>query len=93
MVLFKVKKNSIKIDEVEVIKQTESSIWVNNWKGEPRRQLKSTNYADYFDTWEFAKNHIVNREKRKLEWAKESLKRAEDDYRKSLELSLSGSEV
>jgi len=93
MVLFKVNKNSIKIDEVEVIKQTESSIWVKNWKGEPRRELKSTTYTDYFDTWEFAKNHIVNREKRKLEWAKESLKRAEDDYRKSLELSLSGSEV
>jgi len=94
MTVFKVNKNSIEITEIEIVKKSDSCIWLKGRNGgEPRRELKSTNYSKHFDTWEHAKNHIVYREERKLHLAKEALTRAESDVRKAHELSLGAVEV
>ena len=87
MKMYKTSKNSLLITEIEVIRHTDSYIWVNDWNNKPRRELRFSNYNEFFESWEYAKRHIVNREQRKFVWAKEALIRAEEDYNKALKLT------
>ena len=44
------------IEEVEVIKVTEKSVYLSNG-----RSLRHTNYCSYWDTLEEAKNHLIRK--------------------------------
>jgi hypothetical protein len=46
-----------KIEEVEVERESKSSVWING-----RRNAKRSDYHNYFDTWLDAKQAIVNRQ-------------------------------
>lgn len=66
------------ITEVDVIRKTDRSVWIMRGKRERR---ESDTY--YFDTWELAKQAIIEREtkdlqnaERQLEYAKKELAQA-----------------
>ena len=57
-----------KIEEVEVDRETESSVWVNG-----NRLQKSTEYHTYHDTWDAAHSYLLERAKNKVEYARRQL--------------------
>lgn len=73
MKLYKVNKWDIKIEEIEVSRISGSSLWAIDRNGKERREAMSTNYADHFETWEGAKNHLIAREQRGIDSTKDKL--------------------
>jgi hypothetical protein len=63
------------ISEVEVERETESSVWINGSKS-----LKRSSYESYFDTYEDAFNHIAVILKAGIEKAESRLKYAKEKY-------------
>ena len=57
-----------KIEEVEVLRETESSVWV---KG--RRLQKVTEWNVYHDTWDEAHSYLLEKAKGKVEYARRQL--------------------
>ncbi len=77
---YKTSKWDETIEEVEIVKESESCIWVNTERfGKPRldRHLKDSAYCIYHDTWEKAYNYLLGRSKDKILAAKNRLKMAE----------------
>lgn len=59
------------IDEVEVERETESSVWING-----RRHAKQTSCACYFDTWDEALDYKLSKSQDEVERARSALERA-----------------
>ena len=57
-----------KITEVEVERETESSVWVNG-----SRLQKVTGYHIYHDTWDVAHTYLLEKAKQKVEYARRQL--------------------
>ena len=70
------------IKEVEVTRKSDSSIWYM-YGGHERRE--SSTY--YFDTWEQAKQAIVDRETNDLRNAERQLERAKEELEKALAIT------
>jgi len=53
------------IEEIEVISETEKYVTLEAvaFDGKHRREMKRSNYMNYFDTWQEAKDFLVDREK------------------------------
>lgn len=73
MKLYKVDKWDIKITEIEVVRATDSSFWKLDHNKKERREARSTNYSDHFDTQDEAKNHLIRREEFKLKDANDKV--------------------
>lgn len=64
-----------RIIEVEVERETESSVWV---KG--RRHNKRSEYENYWDSWEDAHSFLLQNAERWVEGARLRLERAKGEY-------------
>lgn len=80
----------LEIDEIEVERETESSVWIGR-SITPER--KRSNYRCFFDTWEDAKNYLIEKKalsledkERQLEQIKEDIKVAKDKLKETKEL-------
>ena len=62
------------IEVVEPTKVTEKSVWLAN-----RRSAKRSNYANYWDTMEEAKEHLKEKYKRMIESAERKIEKAKAD--------------
>ncbi len=61
MKMYKVSRNWLDITEIEVLRKTESSMWIISGKRE-RREAISTTFTTHFETFEEARDHIIKRE-------------------------------
>lgn len=50
------------IEEVEIDKETDKSVWINGV-----RNAKRTEWANYYDTWEDAHNDLMRHQQRHVE--------------------------
>jgi hypothetical protein len=74
-----------KIERVEVLRETEASVylarnsrvWSKDEKGE-RREAKNSEFAQYHDTWEAAKSYLLAKAENELTKARRMLQRAQD---------------
>lgn len=57
-----------RIEKVEVIRETENSVWLGK-----HRTAKMSVYGCYFDTWDDAKQHLVDKAKRAVDGARDRL--------------------
>ena len=62
------------IEVVEPIKVTEKSVWLANG-----RSAKRSNYGNYWDTMEEAKEHLKEKYNRMIESAERKIERAKAD--------------
>jgi hypothetical protein len=69
-----------KITPVEILRETEQSIFTAGWKGKEQRHAKKTGYEAYFDTWEAAHAALLNIAENELEYARRKLERAQGTY-------------
>ena len=84
---YKVSKlGSSLIEKLECTKETEKSVWVMERRfsfddEQPKfteiRYLKKTSYSSFFDTFEDAKNHLINNARQRIGSLKEQLMKAE----------------
>lgn len=72
-------KWSQRIDAVEVVRNTDSYIWTKGIGGRGKTAI-SSDYDNYFPTWEQARDHLLRRAQRELEAAE----RAADTARKEI---------
>ena len=75
---YKVSTWSILISEVEIERETNSSVFFKIGNKE-RREAKESSYSAYFDSFEEAKKHLIDRTIRELESKKNSVKKLEKD--------------
>jgi len=78
MIKYKTENYGVKIKPIETTKETEKSVWflINNRE---YHKLKRTDSHIYWDTFEQAKQHLIERAERKIESYKDQLSRAKDD--------------
>lgn len=62
------------IEEIEATKVTEKSVWLSNG-----RSAKRSNYANYWDTIEEAKEHLEAKYKRMIEASESKIAKAKAD--------------
>lgn len=55
MIKYKTSSYGVKIEAVEVGRETEHFVWING-----RRRSRLGQYESYFDTWRLAKAHLVD---------------------------------
>lgn len=66
------------IEEVEVVRETEHSVWLRNEWGEYRHP-KASKTGIYYDTFEQARDHVHNNLKSTVESARNRLRLANED--------------
>lgn len=80
--MIKYESNSFgRIKKVEVDRETESSVWLSVDGKEvlrERRAAKRSEFRSYFDTWDDAKNHLIEMHEGKVAHARAVLKTAND---------------
>ena len=64
-----------KIEEVEVIRETEKCVFFNGYRGE-HRAMKVTGYDNWFDTWGEAHAYLMEKAERLARQARVELDRA-----------------
>lgn len=74
---FKTNVGEDRIDEVEVVRESEQSVWVRGYRGVERRESKMSQCGCYFDTWEEAHAYLVDKQDFKVVLARSSLAYAE----------------
>lgn len=75
------------IEEIEVIRETEKFVVVpSGLKGE-RRDAKRSEYTNYFDTWQEAKDFLIDREKTAIIKLVDEVKRHQETLQKIEELT------
>jgi hypothetical protein len=62
------------IEEIEATKVTEKTVWLSNG-----RNAKRSNYANYWDTKEEAKEHLEAKYKRMIKSAETKIEKAKAD--------------
>lgn len=70
-----------KIEAVEVERETTGSVWRGG-----RRRAKATDYECYHDTFDLAKQHIVNKARTAFSRAEEQLEYARMDLNEAMAL-------
>lgn len=63
------------IQEVEVEKETDKSIWIDG-----NRESKNSDHAQYHDTWDDAKAFLLKKAEKKLNKARRFLELAQGEY-------------
>ena len=59
------------VEKVEVEKETESSVWIQG-----RREVKETQYSAFFDTFQEAKDFLIDVFEKKAQTVRRQLERA-----------------
>ena len=71
MIKYRTNYGNTKIDKVDVLRETPKFVVIQtkNFTGSTRedRESKSSSYHNYFDTWEEAHNHILNKAQRTVD--------------------------
>ncbi len=67
-----------KIEEVEVARETEKSIFIINNHGKEIRESKRSSWKNYFDTWEETKDFIVSNATSEVNQARQHLERCKE---------------
>ena len=76
--LFRVSTWGVKISEVDVIKETEHTIWYHNSdKTRELQERKNTGENKHFETYQEAKDYLINQCFEKVEFYKNQLSNAE----------------
>lgn len=65
-----------KIEEVEALRETKDCVYVPRFGGGERRTFKQGAYESYFDTWELAHSHILERAQGEVDGIRANLERA-----------------
>ena len=73
MIKYKCNNWEVKITKVEVERETDKCVWING-----RRNSKESEYDNFFDTFEEAKEFIIGFGERKVAQAKKRLERANE---------------
>jgi putative IMPACT (imprinted ancient) family translation regulator len=77
------------IEQVEVVKETEKTVWVRHeWNGHKsvEQVRKESNYHQFHDTWQEAKDYLIEKAAQKVDACRERLEAAIEDLRKMKEL-------
>lgn len=74
------RKNSI--EKVEIIKESEHFVWIN----EKQREGKKTNYHIYFDSYNDAKQYLINKQHKHIGQLENRIKEAKEKLEKYLNL-------
>ena len=82
MKMYKTSSWDFKIEEVEILRKTDKCVFY-----ESRGQEVRANNDRYFDTWELAKQSIIDRERDDLERAEGQLKHAQEELIKAYKLT------
>ena len=67
------------IEEIEIERETATSVWIKVSNGKDRRNSKKTEWHNYFDTWEEAKDFLLKNAERKVERFNVLLSKAEKE--------------
>ena len=59
MKMYKTKRSSTQIVEIDVERTTEKSVWFYDAYG-LSRFLRHSDFIDYWDTWEEARDHLIS---------------------------------
>lgn len=70
MILYKTYSFISMIEEVEVVRVTEKSMWL---KGGSGRQAKHSDWLNYWETYEEAKAHLMSECKSRLKYSEEKV--------------------
>jgi len=69
------------IQAVEIVRETEQSVFIlgSDFRGErERREAKETSYHAYHDSWDEAKQHLMDKAEQEVFAARAALQRAQD---------------
>lgn len=68
------------IEEVEILRETDSFVYVKTSTGRERREAKISNHDSYFDTYQEAKDWFLKLANDKVELLECQLNRAREEY-------------
>jgi len=74
------------IKKVEIERETESSVFIKDHRGKERRNAKINSYERYFDSFDGAKNWLIENAIEDIERARENVRDAEKTLHKYQEL-------
>lgn len=79
MIKYKTSNYGERITKVEVERETENFVWekINDTRSD--RRAKIATWASYFDSFEEAKQYLLNAAKEKVEFYKDQLQRAKSE--------------
>jgi len=90
---YKVSNYSIEIEEKEIIRETEKMVVFINSRGKEDKELKSSNYSSYFDTYNEAANYHIYCAAQKVEMCEIQLKYANECLKEAMQLLDGSKEV
>ena len=64
------------IQEVEIVRETEKQVVIASRNGSERREAKRSDYQNYFDEWQAAKDFLLEKAEKRVEGIKVQLERA-----------------
>jgi len=67
-----------KIEEIEITRETEQSVFLLNHRGKECREAKKSDWHQYHDTWEAAHAALIGKAEVKIEDARARLQSAQD---------------
>jgi hypothetical protein len=62
------------ISEIEIIKETEHTIWYKSKSGSERQERKNTSDTKHFETFKEAKEYLINKYSDRIEYYENQLK-------------------
>ena len=77
---YRTTKYGIEIEEVEVTRETDISVFTIGHTGKECRAAKVNDHERYHDTWSAAHDYLTERERKNVESLQERLWRAEANY-------------
>lgn len=84
---YKIEKYSDEIKTVQILRETEKSVFFNRFSNSSEfRELKRTEWHCYFDSFEEAKKYLLDRFKNKITSLKKQLNKAEMSFEKIINL-------
>ena len=77
------------IEEIEISKETDKSVWtIEEWGGKKRKSrcLKKSDWHQYWNTWQEAKDFLMDKALKRIDSAKSNVLLAESYLEKIFEL-------
>ena len=84
MIKFKAMFNTI--TQVEVERETEKMVVISFPNGGSQKELKVSSYYSYWDTWDEAKNHLIEKAERIVNKKQVDLQKAEENLERVMQL-------
>jgi len=66
------------IRKVSVVRETDKCVFILNRNGDERKELKSTEFHNYFDSFDAAKNFLIQKQSREIDAIKRRLEAEKD---------------